>query len=65
MRDLTYYDFVLVLIPLLGLSLYGAARLAGASQPVAVIAGTGPLIGIVGHALFLRAPVSEPDVELE
>ncbi len=52
-----YYDYVLGLVPTIALSVAVALTLAGVSLPVAIAAGVGLTVPLVGHALFVRAPV--------
>ncbi|MGM0371007.1 MAG: hypothetical protein ACQEQJ_00700 [Halobacteriota archaeon] len=53
----TYYDFVLGLIPLVLLGFGGGLRLAGLRFEIAVAVGGLLAMGLIGHALFVNAPV--------
>jgi hypothetical protein len=55
----TYYDYVLGFIPLVLLGFGGGLHVAGFSLELAL--GTAGLlaIGLMGHALFVNAPVEE------
>lgn len=56
----TYYDLILAFIPLVLLGLGGGLYLVGLAANLAVgIAGLVTL-GLVGHALFINAPVENP-----
>lgn len=52
-----YYDLVLGLIPLTLLGLSGSLSLAGVTTTSAVTVAAGVGLLIVGHALFVNAPV--------
>jgi len=55
-----YYDLVLGLIPLVMAGVSGTLVVAGLALTVAIpIAGLFAL-GLIGHAMFVRAPVSAP-----
>ena len=56
-----YYDYVLGLIPLTAASVAGVLTLAGVSLSVAIAGGVGTTVPIIGHALFVRAPVPKPE----
>lgn len=56
-----YYDLVLGLIPLALVSITGALTLAGAALTVAVPVASAVAVGLMGHAMFVRAPVDAPD----
>lgn len=51
-----YYDIVLGLIPLALAGISGALILAGIAPTVAVPAAATVAVGLVGHAMFVRAP---------
>jgi len=53
-----YYDYVLGLIPVSIVGIAGALLLAGVPLPTAVSAGSLVAVGLVGHAMFVNAPVS-------
>ena len=53
-----YYDYILGLIPLTAVSVAGLLALAGVSLSIAIPVGAGLTVPLVGHALFVRAPVS-------
>jgi hypothetical protein len=55
-----YYDYVLGLIPLTAVGVAGLLALAGVSPSLAIPVGAGLTVPLVGHALFVRAPVSGP-----
>jgi hypothetical protein len=52
-----YYDAVLALIPLTVCVVTAALVGAGVGLPVAVSAGSLLSVGIMGHAMFVRAPL--------
>lgn len=52
-----YYDLVLGLIPLALLALTGSLTVAGVGLTTAVPLAATVSAGIVGHALFVNAPV--------
>ena len=54
-----YYDFVLGLIPLVLGGLSGGLALAGFEWSVALVTGSLLAVGLVGHAMFVRAPDSQ------
>ncbi len=56
-----YYDLVLGLIPLVVLGLGGGLQVAGFAQTTAVTVGGLIGVGLVLHALFVRAPVADTD----
>lgn len=58
MTRLQYPDIVFASIPVLCASLTGIALLLGASDSTAVIAGCGPALGVLAHAMFVRGPSS-------
>jgi len=56
-----YYDYVLVLIPLSMLGVAGLLAAAGWSLLTAAPAGAGVSALVIGHALFVNAPVNGAD----
>jgi hypothetical protein len=52
-----YYDLVLGLIPLALVSITGVLTLAGVALTVAVPVASLVAVGLMGHAMFVRAPV--------
>ena len=52
-----YYDFVLGIIPVALFGISGALSLAGMTMTTAVTVAAGIGLLIVGHALFVNAPV--------
>lgn len=58
-----YYDLVLVLIPLTVGGIAGLLVAAGLAVPTAVPVGAVLAIPLLGHAMFVRAPV--PDAATE
>ena len=57
-----YYDYVLVLIPLALLGLTGVLTLTGLALTTAVPLAAAVSAGVIGHAMFMRAPVEVADV---
>lgn len=55
-----YYDLILGFIPLALLGLGGGLHIAGLTLTTAVTIGGLVAVGLVGHALFVRAPVDAP-----
>jgi hypothetical protein len=56
-----YYDLILGLIPLALLGITGSLHFGGGLVlPVAVSAAGVVTMGLIGHALFVRAPVDAP-----
>ena len=53
-----YYDYVLGLIPVSIVAVAGALLLAGFQLTTAVSLGSLVAAGLVGHAMFVNAPVS-------
>lgn len=51
-----YYDYVLVLIPVVLLGLTAILLFAGIPQSLAVPVGAGAAVLIIGHALFVNVP---------
>ena len=58
-----YYDAVLGLIPVSVIGLGGGLYLLGMTRPAALSIGGLVAVGIVLHALFVRAPVAERSLE--
>jgi len=56
-----YYDFVLVAIPVTMIGLTGALAVAGLPFEVALAVASALAAAVVGHALFVRAPVARHD----
>jgi hypothetical protein len=52
-----YYDVVLGLIPLALLGTTGLLTFAGVDLTTAVPLGATVSVGLIGHAMFVRAPV--------
>lgn len=55
-----YYDYVLVLIPLAMLTIVGLLSTLGWSLVSAAPVGAGVSTLLIGHALFVNAPVDAP-----
>ncbi len=55
-----YYDYVLAVIPLTLGGLGAALFAAGVSMLVAVVVASTVTIGVIGHAMFVRSPVTAP-----
>ncbi len=55
-----YYDYVLVLIPLAMLAVVGLLTTLGWSLVSAAPVGAGVSTLVIGHALFVNAPVDAP-----
>ena len=55
-----YYDYVLAVIPVTLLGLGGALFAAGVSMVFAVVVASGVTLGVIGHAMFVRAPGTTP-----
>lgn len=53
----TYYDYVLGFIPLVLLGIGGGLHVAGLSLQLALATSGLFAIGLMGHALFVNAPV--------
>lgn len=51
-----YYDQILAAIPLVLLTIPALLFLSGVTLTTAVSVGSLPAIGIMGHAMFVRAP---------
>jgi hypothetical protein len=56
----SYYDFVLVFIPLTLLGVPGALAGAGLDLTLAVPLGAAVAAALIGHAMFVRAPTDAP-----
>ncbi|MFB6161935.1 MAG: hypothetical protein ABEJ86_00630 [Halococcoides sp.] len=56
-----YYDLVLAVIPLTMVGLTGSLVVAGVSSEIALAAGSLLAAGCIGHAVFVRAPVTNHD----
>lgn len=54
---MNYYDMILGLIPLALLGLTGALTLGGFTLTTAVPIAASASVGLIGHAMFIRAPV--------
>jgi len=54
----SYYDAVLALIPLALVGISGVLHLGGLVLTAAVAVAGVATLGLVGHALFVRAPVA-------
>ena len=55
-----YYDIVLGLIPLALATITAALTVAGVSLTTAVPLASLVAVGLIGHAMFVRAPVDAP-----
>lgn len=55
-----YYDYVLGLIPLALLGITALLSIVGVPLTMAVPVGASVACLVVGHALFVNGPVSEP-----
>jgi len=58
---MNYYDLVLAAIPVTMVGLTGTLVLAGVPGEVALAAGSLLAAGCIGHAMFVRSPVTNPD----
>lgn len=58
-----YYDLVLGGIPVALLGITGVLTLSGFSLTAAVSAGSVVALGLIGHAMFVNAPVDRRGVE--
>lgn len=54
-----YYDYVLAAIPLVMLTLPSLLYFNGLGMTTAVPLGMLPVVAIIGHAMFVRAPTSQ------
>lgn len=64
----SYYDFVLAFIPVSLLGIAGLLTGAGLDLTLAVPLGAAVAAGLIGHALFVRAPtdaVHQPSVDTD
>lgn len=59
----SYYDAVLGLIPLVLAGVSGALLAVGLDVTTAVPIAALPVVGLMGHAMFVRAPTDEPTGE--
>jgi hypothetical protein len=57
----SYYDFVLALIPLSLLGVSGALTGVGLDLTLAVPLGAAVAAVLIGHAMFVRAPIQTAD----
>jgi len=55
-----YYDLVLGLIPLALAGISGALVIAGVPLTTAIPMASVVAVGLIGHAMFVRAPVDSP-----
>lgn len=55
-----YYDAVLGLIPLVFVGVSAALLVFGLDMTTAVPIASLPAVGLMGHAMFVRAPTDEP-----
>jgi hypothetical protein len=55
-----YYDLVLGLIPLALAGITGALVLANVPLTTAIPMASVVAVGLIGHAMFVRAPVDSP-----
>ncbi|MFB6309061.1 MAG: hypothetical protein ABEH35_07005 [Haloarculaceae archaeon] len=55
-----YYDFVLGLIPVALAGITGALTITGVSLTTAIPLASIAAVGLIGHAMFVRAPVDTP-----
>ena len=60
-----YYDVVLGLIPLAMAGITGGLVLAGFALTTAIPLGSIAAVGLIGHAMFVNAPVSTEPVQSE
>lgn len=58
-----YYDIVLGLIPLAMAGITGGLILAGFALTTAIPLASVVAVGLIGHAMFVRAPVDQPTPE--
>jgi hypothetical protein len=56
-----YYDAVLGLIPILFAGITGVLLLAGLALVVSIAIGALAAGGLIGHAMFVRAPTDAPE----
>jgi hypothetical protein len=57
---MNYYDAILGLIPLALLTLTGGLLLGGLALTMAVPIAASVSAGMIGHAMFVKAPVDAP-----
>lgn len=57
----SYYDFVLALIPLSLLGVAGLFTGIGLDVTLALPLGATVAAGLIGHAMFVRAPIETPE----
>ena len=57
---MNYYDLILGLIPLALLGLTGVLTFGGITLTTAVPIAATASVGLIGHAMFIRAPVDRP-----
>ncbi|MFB6205687.1 MAG: hypothetical protein ABEJ05_04045 [Haloglomus sp.] len=55
-----YYDFVLGAIPIAAASVATVLFFGGITASIAISLGCMVAAGLVGHAMFVRTPTSEP-----
>lgn len=61
---MNYYDLVLAIIPICLCGLTIGLSAAGIPQAVSLFVGAGVAAGVMGHAMFVNAPVpTEPPSE--
>jgi len=60
-----YYDIVLGLIPVAMAGITGGLMLAGFPLTTAIPLASIVAVGLIGHAMFVRAPVDPAPVEPE
>lgn len=60
-----YYDVVLGLIPLALSGITGVLLLGGFALTTAILLGSVVAVGLIGHAMFVRAPVDSPPARRE
>lgn len=58
-----YYDIVLGLIPLAMAGITGGLMLAGFALTTAIPMASVVAVGLIGHAMFVNAPVDTPPAE--
>jgi len=59
-----YYDAVLGLIPLALVGIAGALTIAGFDLTTAVPLGALVSVGVIGHAMFVNAPVDSVETDV-
>ena len=60
-----YYDYVLGLIPAALIGVTAFLNLVGLSLTVAVPVGAGVALALMGHAMFVRAPLDDASRTLD